>query len=301
MTKIKFIKLGFWFSILASFGFASKEIFVKLAFLVPQETQISAISLLALRMLFSAPFFIYVYSKLPKSEPLTKKEYFCVFCLSLLGYYFSSLFDFLGLQYISAGLERLILMTYPSITIMLGVLFFGKQWNTKNFIALLIMYFGIFIAFYSDIKIGGDAEINNILYGSFLVFISSVGYGIYLLFGDRFIKKLGSARFTSLAMAGTTLGILCHYSITEPLNSLLEQPTEIYFISIGMAIISTVIPIHLLNKSIRYLGVERSTLIGMLGPIMTIFLGYFVLNEPITLLQMVGAILVISGVILIRK
>ena len=112
--------LGVIFALIASVGFSAKAIFIKLAYL----EHVDAITLLALRMAFSVPFFVVVaiWVNWRHAEPLKKQDWLAVLGLGLLGYYLSSLLDFLGLQYISAGLERLILFLYPTMTVILGAL-----------------------------------------------------------------------------------------------------------------------------------------------------------------------------------
>ncbi len=296
---------GFWCAIGAAFGVSAKAIFVKLAYLVPQEIPANAILLLTLRMLFSAPFFLYFayrlkHSKTHKHVPsLTFLEWLWLIILGMLGYYFSSYWDFLSLNYISAALERLILMTYPSITVLLGVLFFKKHFSLKEALAMFLMYFGIFIAFWSDLKITNHSQ--KIYWGAFLVFSASLTYAIYLLGASRFIQKMGSTRFTLYSMASATLGILLHYVLTQPLVLLFEQSYWVYLYSFAMALISTVIPVFLLGLAIRFIGAARASMLGMLGPIITIFLGAWVLNERFSIWQILGALFLISGVVLLSN
>ena len=117
-------RLGVALAVLAAFGFSFKAIFVKLAYAV---APVEAVTLLALRMAFSLPVFLWVGLVESRSAPaLSRRDWGALVALGLLGYYASSMFDFLGLQYISAGLERLILFTYPTLTVLIGVLFLGS-------------------------------------------------------------------------------------------------------------------------------------------------------------------------------
>ncbi len=103
---------GMALAILAAFGFSFKAIFVKLAY----PYGIDAIALLALRMIFALPVFLWVGLTASRGMPaLTRRDWLGVIAMGLAGYYAASVFDFLGLQYISDGLERLILFTYPTL------------------------------------------------------------------------------------------------------------------------------------------------------------------------------------------
>jgi drug/metabolite transporter (DMT)-like permease len=109
--------VGFIISLTGAILFSTKAIFVKLAFI---STGIDAISLLTLRMLVALPFYIFAAwftQRGSKQKPLTLKYWIWIIIMGLLGYYLSSLFDFIGLQYVSAGLERLILFLYPTFAL----------------------------------------------------------------------------------------------------------------------------------------------------------------------------------------
>ncbi|MEO5647602.1 MAG: EamA family transporter, partial [Chitinophagaceae bacterium] len=118
---------GFIITILGSILFSTKAIIVKLAF---AATAVDAITLLALRMVFALPFYAGIglfASNKATNIYFTKKQWFYVVVLGLTGYYLSSLSDFIGLQYISAGLERLILFLYPTFAVLLNALVFRNK------------------------------------------------------------------------------------------------------------------------------------------------------------------------------
>ncbi len=296
---------GFWCAVGAALGVSAKAILVKLAYFVPQTAEINAILLLALRMLFAAPAFLWMAYRLKRAQthkhlaPLSILEWAWMILLGMMGYYFSSYWDFLGLNYISAGLERLILMTYPSITVLLSALFLKRRLSARECWAMALMYWGMFIAFYSDLNFSGNPR--AIWWGAFLVFMGSITYALYLLGAARFIAKIGSTRFTLFSMASATSGILAHYFCTQPLSLLFQQSFAVYVYAFLMALISTVVPVFLLGLSIRFIGAARASMLGMLGPIVTLFLGWVVLDEPFSLWQIIGAFFLIAGVMLLSN
>lgn len=310
MNRKTVVRRGFWLAIGAALGFSAKAIFVKLAYLVPVGAaaavsdaavatgSVHAVTLLALRMLFAAPLFLLVALKLPhQGPPLTWRQWLSLCGVGVAGYYASSLFDFYGLKYISAGLERLVLMTYPALTLLLGVLFLGKRMHLRDSVALLVMYLGIVIAFAHDLHLSDDR--GQVVWGTVLIFAASFTYAIYLVGSGELIKQIGSLRFTAWAMTFAVLGTLTHYVSVRPLPEITEQPWQIYALAIGMAVFSTVIPVFMLNNAIRCIGAARTSLIGMLGPVITIALGWLILHEPLSLWQLAGAAMVVLGVILL--
>ena len=299
LNQAKNYRLGFWLAVGAAFGFSFKAVFVKLAYLVPDVTPVDAVTLLMLRMLFAAPAFGIAAYHSRSAASLSRRQWFLLIIVGLSGYYGASILDFWGLQYISAGLERLILFTYPTLTLLMGVLLFGKRMQKREWGAIALTYAGIAVAFAHDLSHAADGA--AIWMGSLLVLASSVSYAVYLSVGGELIGKLGSSRFAALAMAVATAATLLHYLLARPWNDILNQPPIIYGLAFGMAMLSTVLPVFLQSAAIRHLGAGRAALVGMIGPLLTIAFGWVLLNEPISGWQLAGAGLVVLGVAIIGR
>ena len=292
-------RLGVTFAVLAALGFSFKAIFVKLAYAVPQAVPVEAVTLLSLRMVFALPVFLWVgFQSSRNAEPLTCRDWLMLSALGLLGYYGASILDFIGLQYISAGLERLILFTYPTLTVLIGVLFMGKRLERREVMSLLLSYVGIGLAFAHDLQIAG--EMRTVLIGAGFVFASSLSYAFYQAGSEPAIKRLGAARFTALALLVSTLATQLHFFIAQPVSALV-QPLPIYAYGAGMALFSTVLPVFWQSAAIRHIGSAKAAMIGTLGPILTIFFGWWLLGESISLAQMFGAGLVLAGVLMVSR
>lgn len=286
-------RLGVLLALMAALGFSMKAIFVKLAYAWP----VSAITLLAIRMLIALPAFAWVGWTSSKAAPaLSRRDKLLLVVLGLLGYYASSLFDFMGLQYISAGLERIILFTYPTLTVLIGVVVMKRPLSRREVASILLSYTGIGLAFVHDL--GEVGQTSAVWLGAGLVFASSLCYAIYLSGSASMIQRLGSARFTALAMLVSTGATLLHFVVSQRF-SVLEQPWQVYALGAAMALFSTVLPVFMQSAAIRRIGPSRSVLIGTLGPMLTIFFGWWLLGEAISTAQMAGGVLVIAGVLLV--
>lgn len=181
----------------------------------------------------------------------------------------------------------------------MGVLFFGKPMQAREWLAIGVTYAGIAVAFAHDLN--HAAESSAIWIGSLLVLASSVSYAVYLSVGGELISKLGSSRFAALAMAVAISATLLHYLVARPWDDILRQPPLIYALAFGMAMLSTVMPVFMQSAAIRHLGAGRAALIGMVGPLLTIAFGWLLLNEPISSWQLAGAALVLIGVAIIGR
>ena len=285
--------LGVAFALLAAVGFSGKAILVKLAYLY----HVDAITLLALRMVFAVPFFIgvAVWSRLRHAAPLNRHDWMLVLGLGLIGYYLSSLFDFLGLQYITAGLERLILFLYPTMTVILTAVLYKRPVSGKVRAAMALSSAGIALVFLHDV---GIKQGGSVVLGSTLVFCSTLSYSSYLVGAGHAIKRIGATRFTAYAMIVASAACLLQFVVLRPMSAL-ELPLQVYELSIAMALFSTVLPVFLLAYAIRRIGSDITSLIGSIGPVSTIAMAYVFLHESLSLLQIFGSSLVLIGVLMV--
>lgn len=286
---------GAGLALVAALGFSLKAIFVKLAY----PYGVDAITLLALRMGFSLPVFLWVGLVGRRAGgSLSGRDWLQLSVLGCLGYYGASILDFLGLQYISAGLERLILFTYPTLTILIGVLFQGKafSWRREG-MAILLCYLGIGFAFLHDLDFG---DTRSVLIGGALVFGSSVSYALYLSGSAPMIARLGAMRYSALAMLVSSAITLTHFLATHPVAAFV-QPLPVYGWGLAMAVIATVIPVFAQSAAIKRFGAGQAGLYGMVGPLLTIGFGWWLLGESVSLAQGVGAALVVAGILIVSR
>lgn len=285
---------GFVLAIVAAVGFSAKAIFVKLAY---HAASIDPITLLSLRMAFSVPAFLFVaFSHHDRHPPLTAHDWALVCALGLIGYYLSSLLDFMGLQYLSAGLERLILFLYPTFTVLLAAVWLKHPMTRTHVLAILLSYSGIALAFLHEMPHGG----HRMWLGVTLVFASTLAYSVYLTGAGHVIARIGSMRFTALSMLVASAATLLQFLFTHPLAQL-RQPIPIYELALGMAVLSTILPVFAQSAAIRLIGPGRAALIGSIGPISTIFMAWLILHERLSVIQLFGSVLVLSGVWLIGR
>ncbi len=278
--------------------FSSKAVLIKLAY----QFDVDSVSLLLLRMLFSLPFYISIFLIRRhgwKENPITRKQFIVLIGLGFLGYYLASLFDFMGLKFISASLERLILFSYPTFVLLISWLFLKKRITKAQVISIIVTYAGVAIIFLDR---GGIVEgsFTELLKGSTLVFLSAIAYASYLVGSGTLIEQVGSVRLTTYSMLVSCGAIIIHYLITSDLN-FLNYPIEVYIYSFMMAVIATVIPSFLINEGIRRMGAPNVSIVGSLGPASTIILAMIFLGESLTLVQFGGATIIVMGVVIIAQ
>jgi drug/metabolite transporter (DMT)-like permease len=293
VTTSSYRAWGIALALVGVVAFSVRPILIKLAYAYVTDP----VTLIALRMLFSLPFFVVMalWARRDTARtPLTRRDLWAVFFLGFLGYYLASFLDFLGLQYISAGLGRLMLFLYPTITVLLSALFLGKYVSRRDIVALMISYAGLALV----LSQGFAGENRNLMLGALLVFGSAICYAVYLVSSSQVVTRIGSVRFTAYATSVASLLCILQFLLLRPLSAL-QLPPQVYGLAIAMAVGCTVLPVFVTSEALRRIGANQVAIIGAAGPVTTIFLGWLGLEESMTLLQLAGAALVLAGVLLV--
>jgi drug/metabolite transporter (DMT)-like permease len=286
--------IGTVFILIGAIGFSAKSVLIKLAY--AQSAQIDAITLMALRMLMALPFFLAValWGSKRSDKTHSREEWIGLLILGTLGYYLASLLDFQGLQYIPAGLERLILFLYPTLVVFLAAMLYRKPVGKQQRWALLLSYAGIALVFGATPQ---ALSSENVL-GSLLVFGSAVAFAVYLTGSGHLIPRFGSKRFTAYSMSVACVVTLLHFLATKPVEQLTPS-TEIFGLALALALISTVAPAFLMSAGIRRIGASNAAIIGTVGPVSTLILAYLVLDESLGPIEIIGSFMVLAGVVIV--
>ena len=287
-TARRLFLAGLALAIVGSVLFSAKAIVVKLAY----RYHVDPLTLIALRMLFAVPFFALSYWWASRgAPPLSRADHAKLIVLGVLGYYLASYLDFVGLQHVSAALERLILFLNPTIVLLLSAFFLSKRIRRLEWIALVLSYAGIVLAFWHDVRLEGG----RIALGSAFVFASAVCYALYLVIGGELVKRLGAIRLTSYAMCVSSVAVVLHFLIVNRVDALV-QPTPVYWLSLLNATMCTVLPVFATMLAIERIGAGRTAMASMIGPVATIALAFVFLGEPVSGWQLAGTGLVLAGV-----
>jgi len=284
---------GLALAVAGSVMFSAKAIVVKLAY----RHGVDAETLLALRMLMSVPFFAAALWWTSRgAAPLSRRDHALLLVIGVLGYYLASYFDFLGLQYISAALERLILYLNPTLVLLLSLLVLRRPVTRFDLLALLLSYGGILLVFWHDVRLEAD----GVALGAALVFASAACYAVYLVLSGELVRKVGAIRLTAYAMCVATVGVCLQFALLRPLASL-AQPAPVLWLSLINAVLCTVLPVFATMMAVARIGAGSVALAGMVGPVSTIALGYVFLGEPVSGSQLAGTALVLAGVFVLSR
>jgi drug/metabolite transporter (DMT)-like permease len=293
MKSTKSFVTGIVLGLLGIILFSSKAVMVKLAY----QYHVDAVSILLFRMLFSFPFYLAIailYRNKNGTVILVRNDYLWVVLLGFVGYYLSSYFDFVGLVYIKASLERIILFLYPTIVILFNKIFLKQTISKNQVYAIVLTYVGIIITFWNEVVISGS----DTYLGGFFILLCAITYAAYISGSGWLIPKFGAVKFTAYVMIVSCVCVFVHYNIAHNID-LLNYPWQVYLLGFLIAVFATVIPSFLVSASIKLISSSNFAVIAAVGPISTIILAAIFLNEQLTLLQLLGAFAVIIGISLV--
>ncbi len=291
-TSRRLLASGLLLAAVGAIAASGKAVIVKLAY----RHGADATTLLALRMLVALPFFVAMGAwAARRAQPLSRGDLWRVAVLGFSGYYLSSYLDFLGLQYISATLERLILYLSPTLVVLIALVVLRQRPTRLQVAALLVSYLGVLLAFGHDIQLEG----RRTLIGSALVFASALSYAVYLFGSGQAVARIGAVRLT--AYASTVACALCigQYLLLQPLAALGQQPAPVYWLSLLNGTVCTVLPVLAIMVGVKRIGSSLAAQVSMLGPVSTIVLSVWLLDEPMGPWQSAGTVLVLLGVLLV--
>jgi drug/metabolite transporter (DMT)-like permease len=278
-------------------AFSGKAIIVKLSY----RYGVDAVTVIMYRMLLALPFFLLLgwwseHQTFARDNPLSRRDVMGIVALGFVGYYLSSYLDFLGLQYITASLERLILYLNPTLVVVLSWLLFKKQIQPIRMLAMGVSYSGVLLVFAHELSFAGS----DVVLGSSLVFASALTYAVYLIYSGQLVQRVGAMRLVGWATSVACVCCIVQFLVLRPLSAAVV-PTEVLWLAALNALACTVAPVLMVMMAIERIGAALTAQTGMIGPMATIALGVLLLDEPLNVWIGLGTLLVLSGVYIVSK
>ena len=285
---------GVVLALAGAMAFSGKAIIVKLAY----RYGVDAVTVIMFRMLFAFPIFALMSWWAGRGKaPLTRADWAGVLGLGVTGYYLASFLDFLGLQYVTASLERLILYLNPTLVLLLAWLLHRKPWSRRQLAGMATSYVGVVLVFGLEARVEGS----NVPVGALLVFLSAVSYALYLVYSQHLVKRLGSLRLVGLATSVACVLCVAQFIVLRPVASAFAVAPEVIWLSVLNALACTAVPVLLVMMAIERVGASVTAQTGMVGPVSTILLGVWLLGEPFTPWLAAGTALVIAGIFVFTR
>ena len=292
-AETRSLRIGYLYAAAGALLFSSKGIIVKLAY----QEGLDAETLLGMRLGLALPVYLAIgafslrdRARSGRALP-SRRLVLGTAAVGVLGYYVASFADFLGLQYISAQFERMILFTFPLFVVLFGAVFFGLRARGAVLIAIGVSYVGLAIIFVGRVQSVGP----DVVKGASFVLVAAIAFAFYQLLAKPLIGAVGPRLFTSIAMSAAAAVSIGQFILTHPMSDLAVSPAALRYVVL-LAVAATIVPSFLLAAALHRVSAQANATVGMLSPIATIALAWIVLGERLSAVDFVGVSLVVLGV-----
>jgi drug/metabolite transporter (DMT)-like permease len=279
-------------ALLASILFSGKGILTKAG----MTHGVTALDMLAFRMILAAPVYAFILFWSLRRQPVRIAALLPAVGLGLLGCYVCPTLNFYGLQSVSASLERILIHAIPAFVIVVAAVRGTEKIRRRTALALAICYTGVALSCLGRDHGRASADplgITTILLGCLL-------YAIFLVRSAEMQKRIGTITFTSTAMLASALACLVQNMLQGNVH-LLQPPAGVMPLAVALAVLCTIVPAYLSAYGIKMLGAGRSSVLNMLGPLLTPVAAALVLGERMSALQIAGFTLVFSGALVLAR
>jgi drug/metabolite transporter (DMT)-like permease len=274
--------------------FAAKGLFAKKLYTL----HVGVDALVMIRAVLAMPLFWIFAARNPAPPASAEARRRAIAAAAFAGficYYVGALVDFHALTMIDASVERVLLFSYPAFVVLILSLR-ARSWPTLPVLAALALtYAGIFFS------VGGFdlAQIRGNAVGGGLVLCCAVTYAFYYLIAGRFTHDIGSARFTTWSMSAAAVALAIQFLVLHDFRELAQMPSQAWVLLVLLAVFGMFIPALLQAEGIRRIGAQRGSVVSTVGPPTTIALAWLLLDERISIWQMLGVVLIVAGILVL--
>ncbi len=205
----------------------------------------------------------------------------------------AALCAFFGLQRIPAGTYVVIFYTYPAFTALL-LLTMGDRLSGWGWAALGLTLLGVTLTApdFSEGLAGGNMT------GVLLALLNALIVAVYFILNSRLLKGR-SALVRAAAL--TTTGALATLAVVGLLlGARLPALPEAWVYLLGMALVSTVLPIFMTNVGIQRLGPARAAILGSVEPLLTSLIAMLLLGQMMAPIQWAGGLIIVASVVMLQ-
>ena len=289
-------KIGGWIHIvllLITVIWGFNNIVLKIGFQYLSAPQFSGV-----RMVIALPLMLYFAFWLPGRVRFTKRDFWGVVAIGCVGLgLFQVLFP-IGIDQTSASLGGILMATMPIHVVILSLIFRLERPELKSIVGILLTIGGLILI--TSASHQPEAATQTTLKGIIFVIVAEFGYAINTTFLRHYMKRYPPLQVTGLAMAVS----VCIYLIVffPDMKSLV--PSEIHPVvwlcAIYSGLISFLFANILWNYAIKDIGSTKVSVYGNMPPVLVTILGAILFHDVLNLMQMVGAVIILAGVVLVQ-
>jgi DME family drug/metabolite transporter len=189
----------------------------------------------------------------------------------------------------TVGTAAILLYSAPAFVVILAWLFLREPLGAPKVLALGLTTSGIFLVVGAYDPTNLEVSPTVLLTG----LLSGLTYGLYAIFGRPVAGHLSPAVVLSYALAFASLLLIP--TALPTLDTLAGLPAGSYALLFVLSVVHTTLAFALYTFGIRHLGAGRAAIVATVEPVVAGAMGIVLLNEGLTVLKALGALLVLAG------
>ncbi|MDJ0702017.1 MAG: EamA family transporter [Leptolyngbyaceae cyanobacterium MO_188.B28] len=278
--------VGVLLVMLSALGFGTLAIFGKLAY----AQGLDPLSALSWR-LGGATVALWGWLLLRNQRQVPLSAAISALSLGAIGYALQSALFFNALSYASAGLTALMFYTYPAFVALIS---WGTTRQAPTSWQLKVLGLSLLGCWFT---LDVSHEIVQPL-GILLGISAGAGYALYMTLSSRLVRNVPPIQAAAFMLLGATATV---GSITVVLQGVVIPTTTSGLSAVlGLAVISTALPIVFLFAGLRRLRVVPAAILSTLEPALAVVMGIWLLGEQLQLAQLLGGAMIISSALLLQ-
>lgn len=225
-----------------------------------------------------------------------RKSYLSILIAGVL-FGISTAFDFTAVKLLPANIERIIVLTFPAVIIVLEAIKALKLPRPFIVVNFVVSYLGI-------ILILANHEYDNDFYtlshkGIIIAIATSIVYASYNSYIRPAIKEFGAFAFTTFSSTVSGAFIILYF-IAQAIKDTNTFNQTGFLLVTFITIFCSLIPSITLAEAIKRIGAIKVGIIYMFSPAVTIISAYFLLGEKLNMYQIFGVIVTILSISMLK-
>ncbi len=222
-----------------------------------------------------------------------------VIALGLLGYLVYQVTFIVGINHTAAGSAALIMASVPLWSALLGHLFRFERLRGLAWFGLMLTLSGT-----AAIVLLGGKEIDfggAVLFGNLVMLAAAILWGAYTAFNRPVLRHVSPLELTFL---GLLVALPFLFVVALPEFEAVEWHRVNGWIWLALLYsggFSTGLAPVLWSASVQNVGAAHTAAFGNLVPFIALFSSYVLLAEPILPAQILGGLLIIGGIVIMRR
>lgn len=253
----------------------------------------------ALRFILTASLAYLLLRILEPGSRLQRRDIPIFIGLGLLSHTLYQFFFIQGISLTSAGNASLLMATSPMWVSLLSALVGSDHLRPRNWLGLLLSFFGILL-----VTVGSGKEIGfaaNTSRGDLLIVAGTLVWAVYTIMSKPVLKRYSPLQLLAYTIVPGTLGLFILAFPALRQQDLSSVSLQAWGGLVYSGILAIVVGYVIWNTGVQKLGAAKTALYNNLSPLMAMLSGWLLLDEQITPPQLGGAGLIIFGLYIARK